>query len=448
LGDTLTIADRHTIVNDSLGKRASMYKKRHSRVESYMRTIANRRTGLMGYFAVDSVEMEIMDGSIRNIAVRGRQFLVPANAVGQAISEVEIVNDTTVRINGSKRMSVHLSGNQYLNNFAGDSLIVQHPVVYVSQCPIPVSSISNFGDLNGVMLVNLAEPRSEWVLPMALLLKMVPELALNSDDYSPQNGLYTLYPRSAGSTQPSARLYKEQTKDLFVARVYSDFVGIQDDSPNGLIQTDVSKRIILNPQNLDGTFFNFLEPRLAFTKIENKQKFLPSVTSIDTIGDTAYTSMLQVFRYSKFNFGTRLNLFRLDVPKAKLSLFVNSGAYLYQTAFSDTTISLDTAGVATRLADTFNGNTFSWESEVEVNFLPDPRYGLSLSCTYRYMNLLNDHFDPEGRSLMGAMLSGYFTPNSALKNTLFFRGGIQFLPGDVDQNFVQLQLGYAVNIIR
>jgi hypothetical protein len=451
-GDTirtgsLTCTERRILMRDLVGSRPGTSKIRYSGLEAYLKTIANKQKGLQGYLHVDSISMEVMDGSIRNVEVRGTQYLIPADKVGDTITSVEIVNDSTLRINGSILQKSGEREDEYINNFGGTTLIVQHPIVYRSQFPIPISSMNNFGEINRVMLVQMFEPKTDWVLPLGLVMRLVPELGLNSDDYSPENRIYTIHPRGATSTQPSAILHKENTRDLFVARVYSDFVGVQSDQPNGLIQTEVSKKIIINPQNLTNTFVNFFEPRFCWSKIENKQKSIPSIVQVNG-SDTTFSNTLENFRYSKFNFGTRVNFVRFDLPALKLSLFANTGAYIYQTAFSDTSTATDSVGTILRTVNQFNGTSFSWENEVEVWFHPDPRYGLGVSSTYRYMNLLSDRFDSGNKGLIGFQINGYYRPVPEMKNTMYFRAGIQLQANDFNQNFVQLQVGYCYNLSK
>lgn len=443
----LTPAERHILMRDKVGRRPGTSRLKYSGLEAYLKSIANRQKGFQGYLRVDSICMEVMDGSIRNLEVRGTQFLIPAENVGDTITSVEILSDSVLLINGSIIQRTGQRQDEFMNNFGGEELVVQHPVVYRSQFPIPISSMNNFGEINSVLLVQMTEPKSDWVLPMGLVMKLVPDLGLNSDDYSPENKVYTIHPRGATSTQPSAVLHKEGTRDLFVARVYSDFVGVSSDQPNGLIQTEVSKKIIINPQNLTNTFVNFIEPRFTWSKIENKEKTIPSIVQVNGT-DTTFSNTLQNFRYSKFNFGTRVNLVRFDIPELKLTLFANTGTYIYQTAFSDTTSVADSLGGILRTINQFNGTSFSWENELEVWFHPDPRYGLGLSSTYRHMTLLSDKIDSGNRGLIGFQLNGYFRPVAEMKNTMYFRAGIQLQANDFNQNFVQLQVGYCYNLSK
>ena len=76
------------------------------------------------------------------------------------------------------------------------------------------------------------------------VLDYVRFIKLLTEDYSPSNQVVTVKPG-----QPLMQLEKETTSQIVEARIYSDLVGIDDDQPNGLIQVEAWKKLMLNTKN-------------------------------------------------------------------------------------------------------------------------------------------------------------------------------------------------------
>ncbi|MEL7161137.1 MAG: hypothetical protein AAFN92_10290, partial [Bacteroidota bacterium] len=151
-----------------------------------------------------------------------------------------------------------------------------------------------------------------------------------TENYSPQDGVIKI---TSSNNTKGVPIYKENTKDILKARIYSDFIGFDETNPNGLVQTEVSKRFFLNTgstssfQNfMYSGYFNFIEPNLVIAKIEENNKYLnlKEFTPLDPIfGEREtlnYASSLDILNYSTFQVGGLLGLAYFSFPKYHVRL--------------------------------------------------------------------------------------------------------------------------------
>ena len=260
-------------------------------------------------------------------------------------------------------------------------------------------------------------------------------------------------------------LYKEETSKLFEARVYSDFVGLDGKAANGLLQTEVAKRLNLNTTRIGGKgwfrnvnfgYLSWIEPTMTLSKIENTNKYLAlkQAAPIDSSGrNRFYATTLDIRQHEALSIGTRLNLVYVDLPKYKSTLSVNVGAYYGRTPISVSTI--DTT--------TNNGlNTVTVFPEFTCDTRADERWGLSLSYRPSFMRILSrdivqiaDLLDPQNklspnivnRSYSTAQFQVFFQASEENRGRLFFRYRYHWQSGDQNLGFHQAQVGYSFYLL-
>ena len=243
-------------------------------------------------FKIDSASLEFVNGNIKNIIVIG------SLAIRFKFKDVTITEPIL------KNMVLH------------------------NTVPIAFSTTHDYSALNQIMLYY--KDGFGIKFPVIDLMNYTPNLQLNSEDYSPENKIYKMQPDEKGVI-----LYKEKTVDILKAEIYSDFMGFGQDNPNGLIQTEVSRKFFLYSKRIpreirpgrllnrnekisikidklritDSTnskidilykkskylkeksylvksgqsfkriisfgFLNFIEPKFIFSKLEDNNKYLP-----------------------------------------------------------------------------------------------------------------------------------------------------------------------------
>lgn len=281
-----------------------------------------------------------------------------------------------------------------------------------------------------------------------------------TENYSPKDGVVMISPGEEAKI-----IYKEKTLNLLQAKVFSDFVGLDADEPNGLIQTEISKRVYLNTSirqmgkyyTYFGTLNSFY-PRVTLSKLEENNRDLELQTITDpqfVVNDlNHYATTLQTYRFQNFSVGGELNLFYIGLPKLHMMIYANAGAHFGRT-------SVTYPFVSDSIDNRFNVNSLMWYPEIDINIQPHPSYRFSVDFKYTSFDILNDavlqvnspapYFRNEGdtENRLGIIkFTAAVKPNNEIPGELFFRWTYNWTLGNIDQNFLQAQVGYSFNILR
>jgi hypothetical protein len=162
--------------------------------------------------------------------------------------------------------------------------------------PVGMSSVNNFKKYSKERLYDLdSSPfliSKDWAHPqffikLSDIIDYDYYLGVKRRDYSPKDTSLDIQ----GGT--SLILHKEETKKLFEAHIFSDFQGLNENKPNGLIQAEINKRININTiQYLSKRYlywffgsygyFQYIAPSVTVSKIEqhNKRLLLSDLDSV------------------------------------------------------------------------------------------------------------------------------------------------------------------------
>ncbi|MFY0592000.1 hypothetical protein [Roseivirga sp.] len=416
-------------------------------------------------FRVDTVELEILNGTIRNMIVNGSM----TRKKRKLISEVPI--DTKFSAKGLMEQNVlkQLTGsniisneknvqprNLYRNNdilqfeLEDDYLIVVDLLkkiisvnkyeketiakTYRNPAPISISSLYDISIMFKVNLINIHNPFDSFDLDLREIIEYSPFLALKSDDYSPKDGLYRVSREKLSddkTTLPSMQImFKEDTKYLFQTRAFTDFSGFSNDNPNGLIQAEVSRKIILNAQNrLVFHPFNYFEPKVRISKIEDKLR------SLDL--NTEDQSAINVHRFNYMSFSTRLNLFSFDFPRHKFIIRIDAIGSSYWTSvlFPGETESKDEL-------------SYSFEGSLSIEFRPDTRWTIGFDYITGRVENLRSGFELTDKRIKSAIVDVSFRPNNNRFNEIFLRASAVYDKAEDLQSFQRFQIGYSFPLIK
>jgi hypothetical protein len=280
----------------------------------------------------------------------------------------------------------------------------------------------------------------------------------DKEDYSPANKVYEL-----NEQNPVQQLKKEKRSKILLLKAYTDFVGIDDDQPNGLIQFEASRRVNLltsrrqvSRTNYHG-FFTFLEPRIVFSKLEQNNKYLflhrqalDSVLVKQANSKVFKVNPLQLYQYANFSIQTDFNLYKLNLSNAKSNFQLNTRFGFLRTAVSDSINVVDSAQVASFTLQTDNINSRLVGLSLTWEFKPDSRYGLSLGWEVQHVKTFSDNYalaDGHRKVIHTFYFDSYLNTNNE-GGRLFFRTRFNQLWHKWNRNFMQVQLGYAVNIFK
>jgi hypothetical protein len=298
---------------------------------------------------------------------------------------------------------------------------------------------------------------------------------VNRRDYSPKNEIIKY---DTTSIENPKVLHKLETAKLFELKVYSDFMGFNETSPNGLIQSELEKEIPILTRRYPSIyvwrsnwgFLSYVVPNLVISKIEDQNKHLPISYYPLTVGNTSipikYASTLDLFKYESFNTGIDINFFTYDILNAKSAIHINGGLKYGNTPIIDSTRSFSNEIVTkTGFATTDNINTFRVYPKVAIIIQPEERYSMTLSFTHNwywartnsFMQVGNtEKFQNSGEQQQKSNqfntgeLSANFNVNENNNNSgkLFFRYRFNWQQGYWNTGFSQIQFGYSFYLIR
>ncbi len=368
-------------------------------------------------FKVDSASLEFVNGNIKNIIVIGI---------------------LTIRFKFKTKTIIEPLVNK---------------MIMFNAVPIGFSTMHDYSALKQIMLYY--KDYFGIKFPVIDLMNYIPNLQLNSEDYSPENKIYKIQP-----DEKAVILYKEKTVDILKAEIYSDFMGFGQDNPNGLIQTEVSRKFFLyskripreirpgrllnrnekisikidklritDPTNskidslekkskylkeksyfvksgqsfkriISFGFLNFIEPKFIFSKLEDNNKYLPvtydKIKNQETGKDSTikYVTTIDLLSHVNMSIGGKINLLVLDFPVLKSSLFFNMGGYYQLASIIDSTATFKDSIL------TINENKFNvglmqsfWEAQWMIK--TDARFSISLYYRLIYLNMLTEKFQLE-----------------------------------------------------
>jgi outer membrane lipoprotein-sorting protein len=386
--------------------------------------------------------------------------------------------------------------NGYIENIAVTLLIQGKPITYTNVYGIGFSSIENQDRLNSIRLlqrgaesfppknpmdlVEAAKIKNYSFIYLGELLQYKNKLEVDRRDYSPRDISITVF---GGQ---SVTLYKEETNKLFEAHIFSDFIGLQEDKPNGLIQTEVEKRININTRQIKMNrrlfplfksfgIFQYVQPTITLSKLEKHNKkyvlgdldsirYKPGINTNDTSklvkNSHRYATPLDLYQHQSFSVGADLNVFFLSNHNLKFNIYFNIGGRLGITPVVDSLTHVDTAITKTGITREYSINTLQIVPQIKLVFLPEERFNFSLSYQALFIKpfasgveLLGFSKDDPGKfqlqrnkwlNTMEMLLC--FNVNKSGEGKVFARARFISEIANYKSNFAQIQIGYSTYI--
>jgi hypothetical protein len=297
-------------------------------------------------------------------------------------------------------------------------------------------------------------------------------LDLYTRDYSPADTVINFaYPEE----MPLISLKKERNIRLFDGKIFTDLGGIDQESPNGLVQVEICRRFNLNTyrwqagERQDVGAFSYLNVYGALSKIEDKNKVLPLHNQNTVINNTlvspSYTTNLDLRRYENFSMGVDLNALLYDFPDMKFTAYLDFGIRYGHVVLGDTIRNIVGGIVAPGKDTSFSGHTVTLMlPKVSIEIFQERRVGLVMSYNYNHTYAFTNNQFKQIMSYKKSDLNNIVTERAARnshqlelllrvetseKNNgqIFFRSRFFWQQGDANTFFSQIQVGYAYNII-
>lgn len=399
-----------------------------------------------------------------------RTSLVPDTPLAKITANSFTVNKVEIVVHNGfineLRATVTIGGTEYL---------------FTNPIPIGISSNRNISRFNEYYIrchdpihyrvagEDLFKPKGyvDYIINLKDLLEYIPDLTRNVLDKSPQNGTHIILVKQDPTVHT---VYKEPLSRIIQAAVFSDFMGIEEDKPNGLIQTDIYRRINLHTirnqlwgsKDINWGIFQYLRPNITISKVEDKERVLPLDYLTTTINGQekthGYATSIDLHLYQYMRVGSLFNLALFQNPHLHTTVEFNSGFYFGLVPLKD---SLRLNPVRLPENNEYTAVTLETFLEANIKFSMDKYFGFSMSYTPflllglgEYYNQVKDRDDfrndlKQGefwdRSLLGkAELLVWLKPAPNKSNGRFF-GRYRFIHQFTNANlyYHQIQVGYS-----
>jgi hypothetical protein len=374
-----------------------------------------------------------------------------------------VMDSLSIEFKGSIIQNIQLLGHKK-NEIKNKSNIM----LFYNLYPLGFSSMRNFNQLKSENLFCKLKDTLYTIRLDEFISEYIPVLQSNRRDYGPSDSVYKYVPGEVNTKT----LFKEQTSKLFMAKVFSDFLGFENKNPNGVLQTEVNREIPIftqrflfsqsflfqnllfhNPlthfinidkyvnDNLNIGFLSYINPQIIISKLENSNKYF-----IISQKDSSRISTIHLKQYEVFSAGFDLNGLLLDLPEFKSCLYLDPKLY-----FGLSNISKVTGARQDTL--NFGVNTIQYGYSIKWKIQTDERYSFSLGFTKNYLKLLDTQFSQVNDNLNIASTKDlaleHFelfvsrTTSSNSNGEFFLRYRYNFPASNFKAGFHQIQVGYS-----
>jgi hypothetical protein len=334
---------------------------------------------------------------------------------------------------------------------------------FENQYGIGFSTRNNYKNLYRIRLFDALHSDTSRFIKLGDLIQYDYELNEKRMDYSPKNDVY----RTFGGQK--LRLEKEDNKRLFDFLVFSDFMGIDDANPNGIIQLEFNKLIPINTTrwptwsrlsyiSKGHGFLEYLKPEFSLSKIEENKRYLTLENKPDSNDSINFktASPLNIINHQLLSLGLNLNGLFIDNPNGKYHAQLDLGFRFGRTLIRDSIFlsNVDGGLEFSGFFDDFGINYFTLFPKASIQFFPDERFSLSLSHSLQYFvpafgspdlrtkDKLNQYDTNYQRLISSSEILGSWKP-SDLNGSVFVRWRFNHQFRNLIENYHQLQVGVS-----
>ncbi|KAA5548595.1 hypothetical protein [Adhaeribacter rhizoryzae] len=354
------------------------------------------------------------------------------------VEEKFVVDSVQIQVEDGNITNLHAFGS--LGN---------ETMMFYNHSPIGISNRNNINKWYKSYLVAKRNDNKYKTMHLSDLLEYIPNLTSRSDDWSPADGVYVLKPNTS---RVERTLFKAASSRILQARIYSDLIGVDNDRPNGLIQLEVEKKIIIN-NTTPGTssfmrvgFLNYFKPTLSINKVEEKNK---AINTRSEFLVKPKIDAIEIVSHINSSIGLEVNAVSIFIPALKSTLHVDYGVKINRVALVDS--SFDSSNDTYKVLDT-NLNILAHGLIFKASIRPDSRFGVDLKFSRSRLKAVSDDVEVVkiGNTTFG-QLSSYELLGWAKiteSSELFIRPQITHLAKKEVSNksYFQMQVGYQFDI--
>jgi hypothetical protein len=354
----------------------------------------------------------------------------------------------------------------------------QKTQIFENLYPIGFTSISNYKHFKNIRLyirnANKDDKHDRHIFLSDVIQNYDNELDLATKDYSPADTAFTVVP----SANPVVKLFKQKSIYIIEGKTFTDVSGLNEKSPNGLVQLELSRRFNLKSNrtqlgsNKNIGWFTYTVARVNFSKIEEKQKNLllrnEKLFENDVLISPSYATNMDFLRYESLSIRLETNLLLYDYPEDKFTFYADLGLKYGHTPVSDSTYAMDTIGSIVATGRELDAYHFTAYPKIWVEVFAERRYGFSLSYQLNYTILFSNNnykqvlsYSGKGNDLSTLPLNkaARFSHTVELRarfdssptegtGKIFAAARFNFQNKDINTFYPQILIGYAFNIFK
>ena len=351
---------------------------------------------------------------------------------------------------------------------------------FTNNYPIPLSSKKNLRLLNYVNLYANLPGGVSYRLNLANALTYLFEVERDQYDLSPSDTVLKFAFDDKEHTHVQS-LNKEDKNKIFEYRIFTDFIGLDEVKPNGLVQIEAQRKFKLytkySIQRFPIGILRYIEPSFRWNKIENQNSYLQPSLAVDTFRidsvtrsgitvaqynaqRTSYVTPLDLYQYQQISVGVNLNLISGYNGNTKLKYTIDGLFNFGRTKIRDSIPEVDTTFAPYRVVNSVRApreikvNTLQWGLALRIQFFPEARYGLTVGAKYTNIYLADLRFDQTNKGydnlwkadtyLNRGILSGDIQIHKNFDNDskFYIRYVFNSQVNNLKYNFSQFQVGY------
>ncbi|SFD21183.1 hypothetical protein [Flavobacterium phragmitis] len=409
-------------------------------------------------FEIESIEVDINDGFIEHMTALGKVKLpVIDESLIRKVCQIPEGTESTLK--------------EMLENFYNERMvkeifnnIIGKELKFENEFPIGFSSKSDFADLHKYNLYAFEGAEKIFSLPVTNVITLYVQRHQNDRlDFSPKDQVVSL-PSDDFARSNAVELKKETSSKILSLNIYSDFLGLKEGNPNGLLQFEVEKNIPLwtkrmvlgvgRSSNLG--LVNYINFNLTWAKIgdENRQlqvKYADRYVNNEYRPDR-YVTFLDMIKYENTSVGADLNIASFDFPLLKARIELNAGIHYGRVNVVDT--------LATDVTKRFdkNVNLIRAYPDFILRIRPEERFGAYLRFRpfktivpnneeFYTVSSENDFVNEQkltSKWLHRFELGTYYAPSPKGDNKFFFRYRYTNTSDWETNGYGEFQVGYLV----
>ncbi|EDP71071.1 hypothetical protein FBALC1_01267 [Flavobacteriales bacterium ALC-1] len=424
-------------------------------------------------FKINDIELDINNGFIEHITVTG-EIIKPK------IDKIAILNSIK-----TERKQYYQSVNieEVISDFFEEPYVKEvlkelgKELKFENEFPIGFSSKTDFADFDNYDLYSFKGNEKIFSLPLTNVINLYVQRHQNDRlDFSPKNQVVRL-PLHDIDKNKEVELKKEKSSKILNAKIFTDFNGLKESEPNGLVQFEVEKQIPLWTKRMElGAgrssnfgFANYATFNLTWAKLNEEDRELQVLKAENFVNNESqidnYITYLDLIRFENVSVGVDLNVASFDFPLIKTRVELNGGIHYGRVKVVDEITTTDDQG-AESTSNIFEKdvNMIRMYPDVILRIRPEERFGgylrfrpfktivpdndefYTIYSEDEFLDNPNDRPDAlkDQRWLQRYELGAFYTPSADSDNKFFFRYRYTNTSEWETNGYSEIQLGYQI----